>query len=100
MLGNERPIFGEGLRRGFGIAVDGENEGEIEIGVGEVWLELGGHLEMELRELKIVLVKVQVRQVVMSLGVTRIMLQAGGKAIECFQDVAALGMDNSQIAER
>ena len=97
MLRNKGAIFRERLRRGFGMAVDGENEGEIEIGVGEFWLELGGHLEMELRELKIVLIEVKVGQVVMRLCVTRIMLEAGGEAIERFQDVAALRMDNSEV---
>src|SRR5687768_11133082 len=100
MLGNKGAIFPERLRRGFGIAVDGENEGEMEIGVGEVWLELGGHLEMELRELKIVLVEVEVGQVVMGFGVTGIMLEAGGEAIERLQDVGILRMDNPEIAKR
>ena len=80
------------------MAVDGEDEGEVEIGVGEFGLEFGGHLEMELGELEIVLVEVEVGQVVMGFGVTGIVLEAGGEAIECFQDVAALGMDNAEVA--
>ena len=96
---NQALVFHERLHGCGAVRIDGLDEREIEIGVGEVGVELSGQFEMELGQAEIVLVEVEVGEVVMRFDVAWIVFEAGGEAIECFGCVAALGFKDAEVAE-